>query len=179
MKTFFMALFGDDGDVDEDEVEIDDFCDYEEEVEVHDESDGKISGDSKNPPARSESNNIAESLLRVGEFHLDSEDGSPGINVEIGDRITALSRFQAAARGARLYKKGEIDTVRKVLDEIDLISIKRSKEGLNDFNFSVGVYNCVSSLVVNCTPLPRDSMMNERLRTRLPYYVSNILIPSL
>ncbi len=144
-----MGLGDDEGDVDVDvdEVEIDDGGD-DEEVEVHADSDTKISGDAKNPPARSESNYIAESLLRVAEFHLDSEDGNPVINVDIGERITAVSRFQAAARRASFYKKGETETVRKVLDEIDLISIKRSEEGLNDFNFSVGVYNCVSSFIV-------------------------------
>lgn len=42
------------------------------------------------------------------------------------------------------YKKGETETLRRVLDEIDVISDKRTKEGLNEFNFTLGVCNCVS-----------------------------------
>ena len=32
----------------------------------------------------------------------------------------------------------------RVLDEIDTISGKRANEGLNEFNFTLGVCNCVS-----------------------------------
>ena len=44
------------------------------------------------------------------------------------------------------YKKGEVTTLRRVLDEIDEISGKRTKEGFNEFNFTLGVCNCVSNL---------------------------------
>ena len=54
-----------------------------------------------------------------------------------------MKRFQGAATRAKDYKKGEVDTIRRVLDEIDLISVKRTSEGLNEFNFSVGVFNCL------------------------------------
>lgn len=46
------------------------------------------------------------------------------------------------------YKKGEAETLRRVLDEIDTISGKRTKEGLNEFNFTLGVCNCVSFVFV-------------------------------
>ncbi len=40
------------------------------------------------------------------------------------------------------FKKGEMATVQRILDEIDLIALKRSSEGLNEVNFSLGVLNC-------------------------------------
>ncbi|KAL3817469.1 hypothetical protein ACHAXA_001476 [Cyclostephanos tholiformis] len=127
-------LFSDDNDDVDDDVnddEIDDVGD-DEVLEVDDglqESskktiDTKISRYAKNPPASSDSDLIEQALLRAGEFHLDFEDKNCNIDVGIGDRITALSRLQAAARGARFYAKGEAETLRKVLDEIDLITVE-------------------------------------------------------
>jgi hypothetical protein len=105
-----------------------------------------------NPPAQLDSDFFAESLLRAGEFHLDPDEygGVEGIGGGDSDGrggaltpSTVASRFQAAARSARVFKKAEAETVRRVLDEIDMIGLKRSTEGLCEFNFSVGVYNCV------------------------------------
>ena len=104
-----------------------------------------------NPPAHLDSDFFAESLLRAGEFHLDPDEYS-GIDDGIGGGYggggalspsSVASRFQAAARSERVFKKAEAETVRRVLDEIDMIGLKRSREGLCEFNFSVGVYNCV------------------------------------
>jgi hypothetical protein len=103
-----------------------------------------------NPPAQLDSDFFAESLLRTGEFHLDPDEyGGVDDGIGGGDGRGALSpptvasRFQAAARSARVFKKAEAETVRRVLDEIDIIGLKRSTEGLCEFNFSVGVCNCV------------------------------------
>ena len=106
-----------------------------------------------NPPAQLDSDFFAESLLRAGEFHLDPDEYG-GVDEGIGggdgdgrggalSPSTVASRFQAAARSARVFKKAEAETVRMVLNEIDMIGLKRSTEGLCEFNFSVGVYNCV------------------------------------
>jgi hypothetical protein len=105
-----------------------------------------------NAPAHLDSDFIVESLLRTGEYHLDCDEygGDVGIDVGIGiigddggSSSAVASRFRAAARAARGYKRGEVETIRRVLEEIELIGLKRSREGLNEFNFSVGVYNCV------------------------------------
>jgi hypothetical protein len=92
---------------------------------------------------------IVESVLRAGEFHLDAYENG-GVDDGIGSDgrgsspSIVASRLQAAARSARVFKKAEAETVRRVLDEIDMIALKRSKEGLCEFNFSLGVCNCVS-----------------------------------
>lgn len=42
----------------------------------------------------------------------------------------------------RGFMKGEEETLNKILDEVDKISLKRSAEGLNELNFTCGVLNC-------------------------------------
>ena len=37
----------------------------------------------------------------------------------------------------------DVETIKRVLDEIDNIALKRTNEGLNEINFSVGVCNCL------------------------------------
>lgn len=63
-------------------------------------------------------------------------------------RNASVSKFRAAVNGVRQYKKGEAETIRRVLNEIEVVSVKRSSEGFNEFNFSFGVFNCVSCEIV-------------------------------
>jgi hypothetical protein len=42
----------------------------------------------------------------------------------------------------KVTRKSEQDIIQRVLDEIDMISVKRMSEGFNQLNFSFGVFNC-------------------------------------
>ena len=42
----------------------------------------------------------------------------------------------------KVKRKGEREMMIRVLDEIDMISVKRMSEGFNSWNFSFGVFNC-------------------------------------
>jgi len=58
---------------------------------------------------------------------------------------SSLSTIADAARRVgndRVKRKGEREIIRRVLDEIDVISVKRMSEGFNQWNFSFGVFNC-------------------------------------
>ena len=86
---------------------------------------------------------IHESLLKFREYDLDrSSHHSLDFTT-----TSVVDKFKVAAKSASDYKKGETATIRKVLDEIELVSVKRMSEGFNEFNFSVGVFNCVSTTV--------------------------------
>jgi len=100
----------------------------------------------------SEKDDIVESLFKASNLD-ESNTGSNSFTsiTSSGTKQTAiLNKFKSLAKGARDYKKGEAETIKKVLDEIDLISIKRTSEGFNEFNFSIGVFNCVSCVVSVC-----------------------------
>ena len=89
---------------------------------------------------------VIEKLFQTSEYHLDvgasftSNQGTTSRD----DSLGAINRWKNAAKGVQDYKKGEKETIRRVLDEIELISTKRMSEGFNEFNFSLGVFNCVS-----------------------------------
>lgn len=50
--------------------------------------------------------------------------------------------FKSVVNNLVHFKKGEEATLNRILDEIDKIALKRTSEGLNDRNFSIGVLNC-------------------------------------
>ena len=55
------------------------------------------------------------------------------------------SLFAVEARRAindNMKRKGEKEILQQVLGEIETISAKRMSEGFNQFNFSLGVFNC-------------------------------------
>ena len=95
----------------------------------------------------SEKDDIVESLFKASNLDESNNTGSNSFTsiTSSGTKQTAiLQKFKNLAKGAKEYRKGEVETIRKVLDEIDLISVKRTSEGFNEFNFSIGVFNCVS-----------------------------------
>ena len=77
-----------------------------------------------------ESLTIRASALQASEYHLD------------GDYPSALTGSAIDRNNLVQFKKGEEATLNRILDEIDKISLKRTSEGLNDLNFSIGVLNC-------------------------------------
>lgn len=83
---------------------------------------------------------IHQALLQANEYNLDDSNQRNSIT----GVSSALSKFKMAAQTNITYKKAEAETIRAVLDEIELVSVKRASEGFNEFNFSVGVFNCVS-----------------------------------
>lgn len=88
---------------------------------------------------------VIEKLFQTSEYHLDvgaSFTSNQGTTSR--DPLGAINMWKNAAKGVKDYKKGEKETIRRVLDEIELISTKRMSEGFNEFNFSLGVFNCVS-----------------------------------
>ncbi|KAL7477990.1 hypothetical protein ACHAW6_003777, partial [Cyclotella cf. meneghiniana] len=63
-------------------------------------------------------------------------------DVDALDRNPAAPKLPAVVHNFIQFKKGELATVQRILDEIELISLKRTSEGLNETNFTVGVLNC-------------------------------------
>ena len=88
---------------------------------------------------------VIEKLFQTSEYHLDvSASFTSNQGTTSRDPLGAINMWKNAAKGVKDYKKGEKETIRRVLDEIELISTKRMSEGFNEFNFSLGVFNCVS-----------------------------------
>lgn len=81
---------------------------------------------------------IGSSFTNEGATRRGSDSGSGSGS---SDRLRSSVR---RAISAAQYQKGEKETIRQVLEEIESMSVKRMKEGFNHFNFSVGVFNCVS-----------------------------------
>jgi len=80
---------------------------------------------------------IREHLLAAEEMSFDGNITEPSHD--------SLSSFVAMARRVgkdRVKRNGEREIIRRVLDEIDVISVKRMSEGFNQWNFSSGVFNC-------------------------------------
>eukprot|EP00970_Alexandrium_tamarense_P013717 scaffold3640_cov201-Alexandrium_tamarense.AAC.2 len=85
---------------------------------------------------------IRASLLAAEEYHLDSDLND---NNKPSSSLTSsmvARKFTTVINNIAQFKKGEADTIRRVLDEIDVISLKRTSEGFSEFNFSIGVLNC-------------------------------------
>lgn len=95
--------------------------------------------------------NLRSSLLMTQDWNLDVDDDSSDDYTE-KEGLVALytstntkEKFQSLVRSAvkhESFKKGEAETVRRVLEQIELVSLKRSSEGFNNRNFSIGVLNC-------------------------------------
>ena len=90
----------------------------------------------------SEEDAIVEKLFKTSEYHLGVDDSFT--SNQSSTKSDAINLWKNAAKGVQDYKKGEKETIRRVLNEIELISTKRMGEGFNEFNFSIGVFNCVS-----------------------------------
>lgn len=72
--------------------------------------------------------------IRESLRHLDIDDEGPLLS----SSVTAVS-----AQGDKVSPCNDIETIKRVLNEIDSIALKRTNEGLNEINFSVGVCNCL------------------------------------
>jgi len=85
------------------------------------------------------------SSAKAGEYHLDDtlDDSSYDLMSMSAGAGAAMTKFKTSVNSIRGYKKGEAETIRRVLDEIEVVSVKRMSEGFNEFNFSVGVFNCL------------------------------------
>lgn len=116
------------------------------------------------------------SRLQVSEYHLDNDD----------DDDDSLSQEQSIHEIH--FKRGETETIKKVLKEIEMIALKRTSEGFSEFNFACGVLNCflISYMfgaypqhlwilyLVECTLLiPRKfySMWNAKPLNQALYYL--------
>ena len=73
--------------------------------------------------------------IRESLRHLDIDDEGPLLS----SAVTAVM----PAQGDKKIPCNDVETIKRVLDEIDNIALKRTNEGLNEFNFSVGVCNCL------------------------------------
>jgi len=78
---------------------------------------------------------LQESLLKANEYGLGGVNRSTSL-------LTSINAFRNSAKRIGVYKHAEKETLRRVLDEIEIVSVKRMNEGLNEFNFTVGVFNC-------------------------------------
>mmetsp|Transcript_33596 Transcript_33596/g.69059 ORF Transcript_33596/g.69059 Transcript_33596/m.69059 type:complete len:423 (+) Transcript_33596:245-1513(+) len=83
---------------------------------------------------------LRESRLRFREYFLENEHEEPTPS-KISE--STKDKFQRAVIGAVSFQRGEANTIRRVLEEIDTIALKRTKEGFNEVNFTIGVLNCL------------------------------------
>ena len=59
----------------------------------------------------------------------------------------------------KFTRKSEQDIIQRVLDEIDMISVKRMSEGFNQLNFSFGVFNCFVIVYIFGKSIYEDSFL--------------------
>lgn len=81
---------------------------------------------------REPDDDIRASLLRVENYHLGSDSDVSAAKVKVVNAMKGMIHF----------KQGEAETIRHVLERIDVIALKRTAEGFNSNNFSAGVLNC-------------------------------------
>jgi len=74
--------------------------------------------------------------IRESLRHLDIDDDE-------GPLLSSAFTAVMPALGDKKIPCNDVETIKRVLDEIDNIALKRTNEGLNEFNFSVGVCNCL------------------------------------
>ncbi len=71
--------------------------------------------------------------------------GFDQVHVRRGSTESKNALFAGAARHVindNMKRRGDKALLKEVLEEIEMISAKRMKEGLNQWNFSFGVFNC-------------------------------------
>ena len=90
---------------------------------------------------QSREESLRESKLIVSGYDLD-DDGD--------DEDNALTDPKSLEDV--IFKRGERETINKVLKETEIIALKRTAEGFNEVNFTVGVLNCflISYMVGAC-----------------------------
>ena len=65
-----------------------------------------------------------------------------------------------------MKRKADKDILQQVLKEVETVSAKRMKEGLNQWNFSIGVFNCFFIVYIfgkKKVPLYYYSMLSSRV----------------
>jgi hypothetical protein len=93
---------------------------------------------------------LRSSVIRTQDWNLDIDSDEHSVHEQgLADYTAATvnthKKFQKLVRSAvkhESFKKGETDTVRRIIEHIELVSLKRSSEGFNKVNFSIGVLNC-------------------------------------
>ena len=90
---------------------------------------------------QSREESLRESRLTVSGFNFD---------VVEDDDDTSLSDPKILEDV--IFKRGEKETISKVLQETEIIALKRTSEGFNEVNFTLGVLNCflISYMVGAC-----------------------------
>lgn len=86
---------------------------------------------------------LRTSVIMTQDWNLDVDDSDESENTAAS--ADTRMKFQMLVRSAmkhESFKKGEADTVRRIIERIEFISLKRSSEGFNRLNFSIGVLNC-------------------------------------
>ena len=96
------------------------------------------------PAAESEEAlDLRTSMLQTRDWNLDVD--SDELEETPATATDFRQKFQTLVRRAvehQTFKKGEVETVRRIIDHIEVVSLKRSAEGFNKVNFSIGVLNC-------------------------------------
>ncbi len=91
-----------------------------------------------------------ENLVEEELMGFDQDNNN---NIDIAEREPRREEIQTkkkslfaveARRGINdnMKRKGEKEILQQVIGEIETISAKRMSEGFNQFNFSLGVFNC-------------------------------------
>ena len=123
------------------------------------EASSKEAPDGTTEASTGEDENLRQSLLQAGEFHLDFDlldDEDRTSSSDMIRRASTLRRWKSAVsavKSVKDYEKGEADMLRRVLIETEVIALKRTSEGFNEINFTIGVLNCfLISYVIGAYP---------------------------
>lgn len=97
------------------------------------------------PESTAEESSLEDSLrqarLQVNQYGFDYS----GSNDE--------SESQVKTNNETHFKRGEAETIRKVLTEVEVIALKRTSEGFNQINFTLGVLDCfLTSFMIGACP---------------------------
>ena len=88
---------------------------------------------------RSTDSQLSDSIRSTNTDALIIEDELSDSTHKLANIARKVGKQQVIKKFTR---KSEQDIIQRVLDEIDMISVKRMSEGFNQLNFSFGVFNC-------------------------------------
>ncbi|KAL9184726.1 hypothetical protein ACHAXT_012696 [Thalassiosira profunda] len=106
------------------------------------------------PPTAPTSEDLRASRLSVVEFNLDLDQLDDTSHDADAVALSSFTdKWKSAVKSVQDYKRGEAAAIRRVLEETEVVALKRTNEGFNQMNFTLGVLNCfVISYIIGACP---------------------------
>eukprot|EP00573_Skeletonema_grethae_P000556 CAMPEP_0201691448 /NCGR_PEP_ID=MMETSP0578-20130828/4603_1 /ASSEMBLY_ACC=CAM_ASM_000663 /TAXON_ID=267565 /ORGANISM="Skeletonema grethea, Strain CCMP 1804" /LENGTH=438 /DNA_ID=CAMNT_0048176651 /DNA_START=17 /DNA_END=1333 /DNA_ORIENTATION=+ len=95
------------------------------------------------PPVESEEElDLRKSMLMTQDWNFDVDSEDFEVTLTAADPRQKFKNLVRSAVKHDTFKKGEADTVRRIIEHVEMVSLKKSADGFNKKNFSIGVLNC-------------------------------------